>query len=170
MPDPNMMFALKIADKLGNYPYGWLEHTIENPSHVAKIIIEINDVLVGGVILHRLTKDELGRRLNKIIDIATQYIYDREWIENGTNKTLCNVLLRLWSGCICGAKTIALGTRDGPTDKKMRARNVKKIRKISDKDPIFKAGVRASLDFKRLMLQPISFNGINPKDRREFFT
>jgi hypothetical protein len=167
--DTNMRTALRWANALGPVPYGWLESTINNPAHVATIVLAFNDTFVDGTLLSTLNKAQRLERMQVMTVIGRRYIYDREWRKNGQSAVLVSILLRLWSGCICGAKTIALGTRDGPNTEQVRARQMAKLKKMSKNDYIFKAGVRASLDFKRLLLQPVSFVGIADKDILEYW-
>lgn len=164
-----MRTALRWAKSLGPFPYGWLESTISNPTHVATIVLAFNDAFIQGNTLARLNQTQRKQAIHNMLIIARRYIYDREWRRNGSHEVLASIMLRLWSGCICGAKTIALGTRDGPNTRRSRARSMRKIKKMGKDDPIYMAGVKASLDFKRLLLQPVSFIGIPEKDISTYF-
>jgi hypothetical protein len=74
-----------------------------------------------------------------------------------------NVALRLWSGCLSAAKTIALETRSGPNTPAMRANAFASLDALAHGDPIFAAGMEAAPAFKKLRDQPYSLDGV-PKD------
>lgn len=70
------------------------------------------------------------------------------------------VSLRLWSGCIIGAKTIALATRGGavtPDDRRVVSYNVNQL---STEDRVFRAGIEAAPFFKQIRKERISFRGV----------
>src|SRR5438128_1294791 len=135
--DSNMKTALEWARCYGPIPYGWLESTINNPEHVATMVLAFNDKFIQGNTLASLNTKQKKQSIQNMLIIARCYIYDREWRRNGSYAVLACILLRLWSGCICGAKTIALGTRDGPNTQRIRSRQMKKIKRMGKNDHIY---------------------------------
>src|SRR5205823_4376788 len=72
-----------------------------------------------------------------------------------------NLVLRLWSGCLSAAKTIAESTRSGPNTAEERRRVFETIiDSIAAVDIIYAAGVEAAPAFKRLADQPYFFEGV----------
>jgi hypothetical protein len=80
--------------------------------------------------------------------------------DTANDNTRVNLILRLWSGCLAAAKTIALGTRDGPNDPAIRTRIFKEIDSLTLTDFVFSAGVEAAPAFKKLLKQHYSFDGV----------
>jgi hypothetical protein len=74
---------------------------------------------------------------------------------------LVSICLRLWAGCLDGAKVIAMETRSGPNTTDVRARaHANAIVPRAAVDPIYAAGAEAALAFKRLRNEPTSFDGV----------
>jgi outer membrane murein-binding lipoprotein Lpp len=71
-----------------------------------------------------------------------------------------NIGLRLWSGCLSAAKTIAHETRSGPNTPAMRRQQMETIDEIAAADAVYAAGVEAAPAFKRLRNQAYSLDGV----------
>jgi hypothetical protein len=71
-----------------------------------------------------------------------------------------NIGLRLWAGCLDGAKTIALETRSGPNSAQARNIAASYIDQVASTDPIYEAGVEAAVAFKKRRGDPFSFDGV----------
>lgn len=74
-------------------------------------------------------------------------------IEEMDDATRIATGLRLWSGCIDGAKTLAGKTRDGGNTREMRIRGSQQIGQLSLVDSIYKAGAETAPVWKRLINQ-----------------
>jgi hypothetical protein len=68
--------------------------------------------------------------------------------------------LRIWAGCMCGAKAIALGTRNGRNWPWWRHRAAKRIQADAEHDAFFAAGALAAVAFKAGRNEAFSFCGI----------
>ena len=72
-----------------------------------------------------------------------------------------NIALRLWSGCISAAKTIALQTKSGLNTPQIRGLLFsKKIDPTAQMDAIYREGVEAAPSFKSLRKEEYSFEGV----------
>lgn len=72
-----------------------------------------------------------------------------------------NVLLRLWWGCLAAAKTIALGTRDGPNTGEARRQAFEQLLDpIAAVDPVCRAGIRVAPAFKGQFYEEYSLEGV----------
>jgi hypothetical protein len=72
-----------------------------------------------------------------------------------------SICLRLWAGCLDGAKIIALGTKLGPNTPESRPRDhAATVAPRAAIDPIYAAGAEAALAFKRLRNQETCFDGV----------
>src|SRR5262249_17166793 len=79
----------------------------------------------------------------------------------GDEEARVSICLRLWAGCLDGAKIIALETRSGPNTIERRARaHATVIVPRAAADPIYAAGAEAAPAFKHLRNQPMCFDGI----------
>lgn len=68
--------------------------------------------------------------------------------------------MRLWSGCLAAAKTIALETKDGQNNPTKRAANFKVIDSLASGDPVYLAGVEAAPALKKHRSEYYSFEGV----------
>ena len=164
MPDTNMDTAYSWASDLGDLSH--LKMTLDNNQRT-KLILEINEV-VGRYIDHDLKSGGYGlfenfseavreNFLNRIDDIVRRYIPDEM-----NEKYRKSIGLRLWSGCLSAAKTIALDTRDGQNAPDMRTGIYQELDRKADQDPIYRAGVESAPLFKKKMQQYFSFYGGHP--------
>jgi len=75
--------------------------------------------------------------------------------------TRVNIGLRLWSGCLSAAKTIAPETKSGPNTQDGRHQIFTEIiDPIAENDPIYAAGVEAAPAFKVLRSEPYFLDGV----------
>ena len=152
MYDRNMELARRLAEGLGPPP--------ELPSSLQKIESRCQLVsAIDGPLVVRSTPEEgmeyLGRRIAKIAATAGQHMR-----EVSDPLTCLNIALRLWSGCLSAAKTVAMETRSGPNTPELRQSAFASFDAIAHNDPIYKAGVEAAPAFKRLRNQPYSLEGV----------
>ena len=152
--DPNMDTALQWAEELGPPPQ--LPLSLQDVNKRAKLVNTIDGRLILGALLTMLSDKEKARRLNDVAGLSETYISD---VNDHNVRT--NISLRLWSGCISAAKTIALQTRSGPNTRMTRELTFRiKIDRIAQRDPIYHAGVEAAPSFKRLRKEDYSFEGV----------
>lgn len=151
-----------------------LSDVIDLPASVAERVVrarlvhEINppmelvgNLLVPHDISRTITMDgqrvlALGRLDPAVTDVAVRLLPDV--VEQDARASIC---LRLWAGCLDGAKIIAMETRSGPNTANVRAHlHTTVIVPRAAVDPIYAAGAEAALAFKRLHNQPTSFDGV----------
>lgn len=153
-----MVTALRWADELG--PSSPLPLSLEEVSQRAKLVNEINRVdFVDTLFADRdgsVDIKQKGKELSKLSRRSKKYMPDVK-----SPELRKNISLRLWSGCLAAAKTVALGTRAGPNTPEIRALATQNmIDPQSQTDPIFRAGVEAGICFKRFLKEPFSLEGI----------
>jgi hypothetical protein len=156
--DPNMNTALQWANALG---------TIRNlPSSLSSVEkrAELVNAIEGPLILDSEGKPSLlpgietkerSRRQSEIAKASASFMPD-------LSETMrINIALRLWSGCLDAAKTIALETMSGPNTPSIRTEIFsRKIDEIAQADGIYLAGVEAAPAFKAMLNQRVSFKGV----------
>lgn len=152
--DPNMDTALRWANELGSPPK--LPCSLQDVNQRARLVNCIDRPLISGSLLHKLSDAEKAQRLNTVARLSKEYISD---VDDDDDRV--NITLRLWSGCLSAAKTIALQTRSGPNTPNIREFTFKeKIDPIAQKDSIYCAGVEAAPSFKKLRGEDYSFEGV----------
>ena len=160
MGDPNMETALRWANDLGPSPI--LPSSLQDVTQRAKLVYTINTPKLANSLFAdfhgNLSIEEKAQCQNTIARLSRAYILDVT-----DDKVLMNVSLRIWSGCLSAAKTIALKTMDGPITSENRESIIKQIEHIAQGDSIYRAGVEAAPSFKRLLKEDYSFEGI-PKN------
>ena len=109
----------------------------------------------ANLLLEYMSQDEREFRLNKVLGIANSFLLD---IPSEASKK--NVILRLWSGCLDAAKSIALETRDGLTSPEIRKSHFYQIDLFARWDLIYCAGVESAPSFKRRRKESYRFEGI----------
>jgi hypothetical protein len=150
--DPNMVLALHFARTLGPTPP--LPESLQRVERRAELVHRIDAPLVA----HLDLVDVVGRiatRVRDIIRVTPEFMPD---VEDPIDRL--NIALRLWSGCLSAAKTIAYETRSGPNDAALRARIMPEVDTIARGDPIYAAGVESAPAFKRLRGQGYSLEGV----------
>ncbi len=154
MVDTNMDTARRWANELGPPPP--LPPSLQDVGQRAKLVIEINWPLIHGDALERLSTKEKAQRLNDVAGLSGNHMPD---VDDDSDRD--NITLRLWSGCLDAAKTIALETMNGPNTPSMRALAFgRKIDPTAQEDPIYCAGIEAAPSFKRLLEEDYSFEGV----------
>lgn len=149
--------ALEWARELGSPPP--LPPSLADVNKRAELVNTINGPLARAdlrpqLALHQLSKTEKAQRLDKVERLSRRFIPDI----SSDDRT--NIALRLWSGCLSAAKTIALETMSGPNTPQSRARDFAHIDLIAQRDPIYCAGVEAAPTFKSLLCEPYCFDGV----------
>jgi hypothetical protein len=160
MVDLNMDMALKWANEIEICPK--LPSSLHDISVRRELILELDKPFLAQTLrddyYSRLNIESKNQCLKKISQISNRFIFD---VENG--KTRASICLRLWSGCLHGAKTIAFDTMDGPVTPEYRSLVHKKIIDLAKSDPIFLAGAEVAVDFKKSRNEGYSFEGL-PED------
>src|SRR5258708_15857091 len=130
--------------------------SLHDPEARASLVNEIDSFFIGGATFVALSESEIRTRLDELAQRSSAYLPDVSIARDRVN--LC---LRLWSGCIDAAKTIAMETRSGPNAPQGRDNIFREwIHPRADADPIYASGVEAAPAFKRLRGQPYSFDGV----------
>lgn len=150
------MTALRWADEIGPPPV--LPVSLIQPEARARLVHAINTPLIRGSHLHLLDPKEKRRRLAELAELTQAPIPD---VFDAAKRT--NIALRIWAGCIHGAKTIALKTENGPNTPEGRSQTSVDIDRLANRDPIFRAGVEAAPLFKKLIAEEISLDGVLPE-------
>jgi len=91
----------------------------------------------------------------RIVEIAARLIPDVT-----DERARLSICLRLWAGCLDGAKIISPENRSGPNTPDSRARAHAGMVPGAAVDPIYAAGAEAAVAFKQLRTQPTCFDGI----------
>jgi len=156
MNDPNMDTALQWADQLGPPCELPLSLLLSVDKRAILVNVINNNLAPAGDLLNMLSNEEKERRLRVIAGASKEFLPDM--VDESARLNLC---LRLWSGCLMAAKTIATHTLSGPNVPDSRERIFSyKIDRIAANDPTYLAGVEAAAAFKRLKSEKYSFNGV----------
>jgi hypothetical protein len=151
--DPNMDTALVWAGEVGPVPL--LPHSLDNASSRASLVDAVDPIFAGGL-LEIKSAAEKDHVLKSLATVSKERI--PELVDD---KARVNVCLRLWSGCVSAAKTIAPRTLDGANTPDGRTRLFRmKIDALARIDPIYCAGVEAAPAFRGLRKQQWSFDGV----------
>lgn len=166
--DPNMDVARVFAEYLSPAPS--LPASLADPESRAALVHAIDGELVWlgthaivpedvSVVLGPVLTQEVNilavtaRSAARALEIAERTAALIPEVPDA--KTRVNISLRLWSGCMSAAKTIAHETRSGPNTSEGCLRIFAEIiDPIAENDPIYAAGVEAAPAFKRLRKQP----------------
>jgi len=147
-----MDLAYWFAQALGPTP--GLPRSLESVQQRARLVAEIDGPFITGSSFEECVVN-IGMRIKEISSKSASYMPDVS-----DNLTRMNLGLRLWAGCLSAAKTIALETMDGPNSPEDRARIFPSIDSLAESDPIYRAGVEAAPEFKRLRDDAYSFEGV----------
>ncbi len=109
----------------------------------------------ANLLLEHMSPDEREFRLKKVLGIANSFLLDP--ISETSKK---NVILRLWSGCLYAAKSIAVETLDGLTSPEIRKEHFFQIDLFASWDSIYRAGVESAPSFKRRRKESYRFEGV----------
>jgi len=160
MVDPNMDMALNWANDLGDPP--GLPNSLQDISVRKNLIVELDKPFLAQALIEDYFGILDSKRKKECLDKINQI--SKKYISNvNVERVRINICLRLWSGCLSAAKIIALETKNGKNTPDYRAEAYKKILNLADNDPIFKAGAKTAVDFKKSRDEEYSFEGI-PKD------
>jgi len=139
-----------------------LPESLQDIDMRAEFVNAVNGEVTTNVpngLLFLLSQEQLNEKMQALATFSSTYIPDCS--DSGSR---VNLTLRLWSGCVAAAKTIATDTMSGLNTSADRARIFSEfIDPNSQVDEIFKAGVEAAPAFKALSNQEISFEGV-PRD------
>ena len=160
MPDTNMNTAYSWASDLSDLSH--LKMTLDINQRI-QLILEIEmEVdryskydLSGSGLFENFSGTVKEIFLNRIDDIVRRYIPDER-----NEKYRKSIGLRLWSGCMSAAKTIALDTPDGPNTPNIRTKIFQDLDLKANQDPIYRAGVESAPLFKKKRQHCFSFNGV----------
>ena len=158
MADSNMLYAYFWASRL---PQETLPISIKDVE-VRAILIDKIDFLITGegntanTLLEYMSEDERQIRLGKCLSITDSFLSDK--ISEISKKS---VILRLWSGCLDAAKSIATETLDGITSPERRKEQFFQIDTFTKWDSIYCAGVEAATALKKIRKQYYSFDGVS---------
>ncbi|MFQ5872055.1 MAG: hypothetical protein ACE5IB_07850 [Candidatus Geothermarchaeales archaeon] len=152
--DLNMATALGWANQLGAPPQ--LPPSLEPVDRRAELVDAIDEPLVRDSDLHVLDRAEKESRLDDISRTSRIYVTDV-----GDDGDRINIALRLWSGCMSAAETIAHEVKSGLNTPEKRSQVFGTIiDPMSELDQIYRAGVEAAPSFKNLRNEPYSFEGV----------
>ena len=143
-----MKTALKWANELGPVPS--LPRSLKDVDKCANLVRAINTQNFVRTLLadsyKNLSYEEKQNCLYELTEISKEYLPD---VNDAYFRA--NVSLRLWSGCLSGAKTISLKTLDGPNTPEKRVASNKYIENIAKDDVVYRAGAVASYTFKKII-------------------
>ena len=165
MPDANMHWALLFAQGLVGTP-PTLPASLEPIAKRAEVVKHVNGPLVWDLFClePQFSQQILGvtlisRTAERIRDLAATTAECIDDVQDPLQRI--NIVLRLWAGCLMGAKTIADQTNDGPVTPQDRQSNVEQIIAPRCKsDAVFAKGVEAAPAFKRLLEQDYFLTGV----------
>jgi hypothetical protein len=146
--------ALAWAEELGPPPP--LPSSLRDVPERAKLVDAIDESMAHGSFLHELTLAEKIIRQAEIATALAPFLPDVR-----PDQLRLNIALRLWSGCLAAAKTIAPETRTGVNTPELR-HNVfgRKIDPRTRLDPVYRAGVEAAPVLKKLRGQEYALHGV----------
>lgn len=165
--DHNMLSALRLGQEMSRGElifHPWLKPCLRR----AHLVHRIDQFLVRGATLRELRVVELLERARDVAGLVYDYGYRFHPIsaEDAGNRrvsgssVLAGIGLRLWAGCLMGAKVIALETRSGPNTARGRAERCARIGELAADDLVFRAGAEAARAFKLLRGEPFSLDGV----------
>jgi hypothetical protein len=162
MPDINMQTAYTWAIELADTSNLRLSIDV---SQAAQLVNKINEVL--GEYINKDIKSSGSGLFEYFSTIAKDIIFSRiddlcrSELDNQINESQrISIALRLWSGCISAAKTIAFETRDGIMTPEMRKQIFISIDSVAITDSVFCLGVESAPEYKKNHQQCYSFVGV----------
>ena len=145
---------MQLARQIGGmlYPSNNLPASLENPATRAALVQAIDGPSVQEIVYAAQPTAEmyelLARRARPFISEITDL------------HQICGLSLRVWAGCIEGAKTISFETMDGPNTPEQRRAWSVYLTSISSSDFIERCGLEASPFFRMLSKQGYFIEGI----------
>jgi hypothetical protein len=109
----------------------------------------------ANMLLEYMTEDERQIRLRRALSVADSFLTDL--ISEISKKS---VILRLWSGCLDAAKSVATETLDGATSPQSRKEHFFQIDIFAKWDSIYRAGAETAPALKKRRKQYYSFDGV----------
>jgi hypothetical protein len=109
----------------------------------------------ANILLEYMSENEMQIRLGKALPIASWFLTDK--ISEISKK---GVILRLWSGCLDAAKSVAMETLDGTTSPETRKEHFFQMDVFARWDSIYHAVVETAPAFKKIREQYYSFDGV----------
>jgi hypothetical protein len=160
--DPGMWIAETIAGFMGE-PNCTKDAFLRNPNlALATVVLAEKKALPG--IIRRWPKPWSLWKLFGLYDAAFERLAMSRDAEKLLPKlspeTRKNVMLRLWSGCISAAKTIAYKTRSGRNTPETRQRAFRAIDASAESDPFVRAGVAVGPFLKATRKQRVYMDGV----------
>src|SRR5271157_1670866 len=160
MPDYNMAIALIWAKALEEI-YETSPLLPESLSKVSKRAMLVNTLDIPKFVnclvydcLEELSDEARYSCFKMLARISEEFMPETDEVDRTV------ISLRLWSGCLLAAKTIALQTMEGPITPGMREYYSRDIDLEARIDPVFRAGVESGIAFKRLRREKYSFRGL----------
>ncbi|MFY9578424.1 MAG: hypothetical protein WAQ33_03795 [Gaiellaceae bacterium] len=160
--DPNMAVAYDVAQGLGPAPP--LPESMADVDTRARFVSDVNRLFAGEIVpmepvaFLRNAAVAIGQSIQAFVELSEGRIPDvPDPIER------LNITLRLWSGCLMAAKTIAEETRAGANTEQIRRDGFVSIDEVARADRVFEAGVEGAPVFKRNAGETYSLEGV-PKD------
>jgi hypothetical protein len=150
--DPNPTVAYGLANGLNPSPLS-LPHALSGVDARARFIESIDGLILVDA-AGTPDWERMGQHLRMVVS-RSEAVLPR----TGALDRIA-VALRLWTGCIEAAKTIALGTRSGPNSAEIRAAWFSQIDARAATDAVYRAGVEAAPAFQRERQNEISFDGV----------
>jgi hypothetical protein len=132
---------------------------IAEPEEIADVVHKIDAPLINNSDVRKIGMHEKKLREGKVAEIACARL---SYIPFAPYK-IVSCVMRMWSGCLASAKTIALETRSGPNTPEKREKTFWKIDARAIRDPYYFMGVSSSTVFKKLRKQEYSLDGV-PKE------
>jgi hypothetical protein len=146
--------ALAWAEELGPPPS--LPPSLRDVAERAKLVSAIHEYVARGSFLHELTPSEKILRQAEIASAVAPLLPDVH-----AQQVQLNLALRLLSGCISAAKTIAPGTQAGVNTPQLRQHVFgRRIDPRTRLDPVYRAGVEAAPVFLKLRGQDYALHGV----------
>jgi hypothetical protein len=160
MPDSNMLYAYIWACRLSHET---LPTSLKDVEIRATLIDKIDFLITAegntaNILLEYMSEEERKTRLIKALQIADSIL--TEQISEISKE---NIILRLWSGCLDAARSIATETHDGITSTDSRKQHFFQIDLFAKWDSIYRAGVEAGPVLKKLRKEYYRFDGV-PED------
>ena len=156
--DYNMITALQWGRELSKLP---MLPTDWDVNRCALLVLKIEQSWPRGYHSEFSTKD-LEEKFNALYDSSK--VTDPVSIQETVGFSL-----RLWAGCISGAKVIAEGTRSGSNSKVSRRVGGDRIETLCRTDLIYRAGVLCSPWFKHLRGEPFHLDGLDKEEHTLYF-
>ncbi len=153
--EPNLRTALEWANEL-SVSSPSIPKSLIDVERRAEIINQLDGNFESIAAAYTTSRDVKKEYFNQMAEstktLLPEMLKDKERV---------SIIFRMWSGCLCAAKTIALETRSGDNTPELRKCLFNElINPLAELDPIYKAGVETAKAFKELRDQPYSFEGV----------